>query len=158
MSRMYVATFDGVSVSVAQDLFEVVAPADAVVRIHSIDVSNEASETSEQLAIRLRRGEGTVTSGSGGSTPTPEPLSNGDPAFGGTVEANNTTAMVVGTGAIKEMGRYGYNIVGGGFSWVPTPECRIDISPSDRLVVNLPTAPGAALTMSGVIVFEEIGG
>lgn len=158
MGRMYVATFDAVSVSAVQDLFEIVAPSDAVVRIHSIDISNEVSETSEQLAIRLRRGEGAVTSGSGGSTNTPEPTSNGDPAFGGTVEINNTTPMVAGSGAIKEFGRYGYNVVGGGFSWVPTPECRIDISPGDRFVVNLPTAPTSALTMSGVVYLEEIGG
>jgi hypothetical protein len=157
MSRMYTATFEGVSVSAAQDFFELVAPADAVVRVHRIVISQDTSEVSEQAVIKLVRGEGSVTSGSGGTTPTARPASKGDSAFGGTVEANNTTKMVVGTGALMVLHREGWNFLSG-FDFHPTPEERIDISHSDRLTVELVSDPSGATTMSGTIWFEEIGG
>lgn len=157
MGRLYAAVFEGVSVSAVQDLFELQAPADASVVIHRVTVTQEVSETSEQLPIQLKRGEGSVTSGSGGATVTPTPLSKGDAAFGGVVERNNTTQLAVGTGAIKIMHREGWNVLSG-YDYRPTPEERPQISPSDYFVVSLPTAPGAALTVSGVLVFEEIGG
>jgi hypothetical protein len=154
MSRVYYAAFEGISVSAAQDLFELQAPADATVVVRRITVTNETSETSEQLAIAVKRGEGTITSGSGGGTVTPVPMSKGDPAFGGTVERNNTTKAVAGTGAIKVLHREGFNVVGSGFDW----HGEIQISPSDYAIVELIGAPASALTLSGVMVFEEIGG
>lgn len=157
MSRMYTAVFEGVSVSVAQDFFEIVAPADAAVRIHRVLITQDTSEITEQAVCKLVRGEGSVTSGSGGSTPTARPISKGDAAFGGTVEANNTTKMAVGTGALMVMHREGWNFLSG-FDFRPTPEERLDISPSDRFTVELVTAPSSAIAMSGTIVWEEIGG
>jgi len=157
MSRLYSASFEAVAVSAAQDFFEVVAPSDAVVVIHRILITQDTSEVSEQAVCRLIRGEGSVTSGSGGSSPTVNPTSKGDPAFGGTVEANNTTRMVVGSGALKVMHREGWNFLSG-FDYRPTPEERIYISPGDRITVELPTAPSGSTTMSGTILFEEIGG
>lgn len=156
MGRMYSAAFDAVAVTAAQDLFEVVAPSDACVVIHAIVVGQDTDAgdaQDEQLRIRLIRGH--ATSGSGGSSPTVAPLEFGDPAFGGTVEANNTT--VASTGTPVTMHSEPFN-VRAGFVYRPTPEERITLSPSQRLVVNLPGAPADSLTMSGTIVFEEIGG
>lgn len=158
MGRVYSAVFEGVSVSAAQDLFEVVAPTDACVKVLGCWITNDTDEVSQQLAFKIVRGEGTVTSGSGGSTPTPRPLSKGDPAFGGTVEANNTTKMVVGTGALVTLHRESANVVGSGFAYVPPAGCEPIITPGDRLTVELVNAPGAAITLSGTILFEEIGG
>jgi hypothetical protein len=45
-----------------------------------------------------------------------------------------------------------------GFHYIPTPESRIDLSPSQRLTVELLTTPLDSITMSGTIIFEEIGG
>jgi hypothetical protein len=157
MGRMYTAPFEGVAVSVAQDFFELVAPTDAVVYVHRVVITQDTSEVSEQLVCRLVRGEGTVTGGSGGSTLTPKPNAKGDPAFGGTVKANNTTKMVVGTGALSPKHREGWNVLSG-FDYHPTPEERECISPGDRITVELVTAPAASTTMSGTIVFEEVGG
>jgi hypothetical protein len=39
-----------------------------------------------------------------------------------------------------------------------TPETRPVLSPSGRLIVELQTTPADALTMSGTLYFEEIGG
>jgi len=150
MGRMYVGVFEQVSVSAIQDLFELNAPADAAVIVHRILITQSAGETSEQLPILIHRAS---TSGSGGTTPTASPLEVGSPAFGGTVEANNTSQGTEGTFIHAE----GFNVLNG-FDFHPTPECRPVISPSGRLVVELQAAPAAALTMNGIILFEEVGG
>jgi len=153
MGRMYSTVFEEVAVTAAQDLFEINAPADAVVVLHSCIVtqSSDAGDAEdEQLSIIFHLGS---TSGSGGSLPTEHPLELGSPAFGGTVEVNNTSQSTEGSILHAEA----FN-VRAGFYYRPTPEERIVISPSDRLIIELQTAPADSLTMSGTIIFEEIGG
>ena len=150
MGRVYSAVFEGVSVSVAQDLFELNAPADAAVRLLAVHITQDTSETSEQLPFTIKR---VATSGSIGSIPTARPMQVGDPAFGGTVEANNTTRG----GTPTTIRRRSENVLAG-VHWIFPLGQEIYLSPSGILVVGLETAPGAALTMSGEIVFEEIGG
>jgi len=156
MGRMYTATFSAVAVTAQQDLFEIVAPSDAVVILHGLYLSQssdvgDAAEELLQVAIK----SGATTSGSGGSAVTPAPLALGDAAFGGTVEANNTTKA--STGTIVTHHKESFNIRTG-LAYVPTPEARKVLSPSARLTVELMTTPGDSLTMDGTIVFEEIGG
>lgn len=155
MGRMYSASFSGVSVSAAQDLFELAAAAGVAVVIHEVHISQDASETSEQLPFTIKRIPATVTSGSGGSTPTPRKMAPGDAAAASTVEANNTT-RATSSGTIETIRRMSENILNG-FHIVCTPETRIVVPPSGTIVVGLETAPGAALTMSGELIFEEIG-
>lgn len=153
MGRMYSASFAAVAVTVAQDLFEIVAPADSSVIIHGVSISQDTEygdAQSEQLRVKVHRAS---TSGSGGSTPTASPLSVGDAAFGGTVESNNTTQGTEGTILHVEA----FNVMAGLIIWLP-PECRWVISPSGRLVIELETAPADSTTMSGTVYFEEIGG
>lgn len=153
MGRVYSASFEEVAVTAAQDLFEVVAPADASVVIHSIVItqSSDAGDAqAEMLPILIHRGTAT---GSGGSSPTPSPLQLGDAAFGGTCEANNTSQSVEGTFLHAEA----FNVQIG-FYYLPPPEDRPVISPSALFIVELQAAPDDSLTMNGTIVFEEVGG
>ena len=160
MGRVYTAEFNGVAVTAQQDLFELVAPADAVLLIHELFISQlteVADAAEEMLLLTMVRGEGSVTSGSGGSTPTARPRQKGDAAFGGTIEANNTTQMVVGSGALVNLYAWDWNVR------IPleriwTPETRPVITPSDRVTVDLGTTPADSITMSGTITFEELGG
>lgn len=150
---MYSVVFEEVAVTAVQDFFELVAAADSVVVLHSVAItqSSDAGDSSdEQLSIIFHLGS---TSGSGGLTPTAQPLMLGDAAFGGTPETNNTTQSTEGTILHGEA----FNIRNG-FLYLPTPETRITISPSDRLIIELQTAPADSLTMSGTAVIEEIGG
>jgi hypothetical protein len=149
MGRMYSVVFEQVSVTVAQDLFEINAPSDAIVVVHSVEITQSSDTDSEQLNILVHRGS---TSGSGGSTPTPSPLEASDAAFGGTAETNNTSQSTEGTQIYSAC----FNVLNG-FFWCPTPECRPVIPPSGRLIVELQTAPGDVLTMSGSMLIEEIG-
>ena len=153
MGRMYSATFEEVAVTVVQDLFQILAPADSVVVLHGLVISQSSDagdSESEQLNILIHRGS---TDGSGGSLPTPTPLHLGDAAAGTVVEANNTTQGTEGTFIHSES----FNVMAGLQIWW-TPETRPIISPSDLLHIELQTAPADSLTMSGVIYFEEIGG
>ena len=79
-------------------------------------------------------------------------IRGGNPV-GGTIEANNTTQSTEGNQLHAEC----FNIMAGLAIWWP-PECRIVISPSDRLIIELQTAPADSLTMSGTVYIEEIGG
>lgn len=153
MGLMYTATFEEVAVTAAQDFFEVVAPSDAAVIIHEcrISQSSDAGDSaSEQLNILVHRGS---TSGSGGSSLTPRPLQVGFPAAGSTVEANNTTQSTEGNQVLADC----FNVMAG-WLWTPTPEARPVLSPSGRINIELQTTPADSLTMSGTIIFEEVGG
>lgn len=153
MGRIYTSNFEKVAVSAVQDLFEIVAPSDAVVRIlgWTIGQSSDAGDAeSEQLNVLLHRGS---TSGSGGSSVTPSPNELGDAAFGGTTEANNTTP---GTEGVFLDARC-FNVMAG-IEVIYTPENYKTMSPSGRIILLLQDAPVDALTMNGSITFEEIGG
>lgn len=161
MGMRYAAVFEDVAVSAAQDLFEITAPTDAAVIVHSVRVgqsSDFGDAAAEGLSISMVRGEAT-TSGSGGSTVTPAPLEAGFAAAGSTVEANNTTKQTVGSpaGTLTVLYNDAFNVQVG-FLYQPVPEERPIISPGDLFTVELVGAPTDALTMSGTIVFEEIGG
>ena len=153
MGRIYSATFEEVAVSAAQDLFELVAPADLSVLIHGFvfsQSSDAGDSASEQLNVLVHRAS---ASGSGGSTPTPAPMHISTTASTVTVEANNTSQGTEGTILYAEC----FNVMAGLQVWFP-PECRPCISPSGRVVIELQTAPADELTMSGTVFFEEIGG
>ena len=153
MGGMYSCVFEEVAVTAVQDLFEINASADAVVVLHSVIVtqSSDAGDSAdEQLSCLFHLGS---TSGSAGSTITPAPLSIGDAVFSGTCEVNNTSQSSEGTKLHAEA----FNIRGGLY-YRPTPEERITLTPSDRLIIELQTAPADSLTMSGTAIIEEIGG
>lgn len=160
MARRYTAVFKEVAVTAAQDLFEIAAPADAIVRVLNWTLSQKTETgdaAEEMLTITTNRGVGSVTSGSGGASVTPQPIEDGDAAFGGTVERNNTTIMAVGTGTLEELEVHSWN-VRVPYQKIYTPEeCPI-ISPSNRWTLECETAPADSITMSGTITFEEIGG
>ncbi len=161
MGQVYSASFAGVTVLAGapgiQDLFQIVPPADAIIVIHSITIGQESDagdSEAEMLRVNLSKTDLTVN-GSGGSTLTPVGHERGFAAAGAIVEANNTTLSTVQT----LMQALPFNVQAGLF-YQPTPEERIILSADilDGFVVNLPVGPADDLTMSGVIVFEEIGG
>lgn len=140
---------DGVSVSAAKDLLRLSAPADGVVVIHEVTVTQEASETSEQVAIQLMRAS---TDGTG-TAATPRALESGSPVFGGTAVINLTVDSTAGDILRREAA----NLLSG-YKYLPTPELRPVISPSGRFVVRLEDAPAAARVMTVEVILEEIGG
>lgn len=152
----YAIPIEGVASPAAEfDAFEYVAPADAAVKIHRVMVaqsSDYGDAAAEGLMMRIITGYS--TSGSGGSTPTPSPLQKGFAAAGGTAETMNTTVASTGSPITKHSEAFNAQI---GVDYRPTPEERIVVSPSERVVVRI-SAPADALTIAGVMIVEEIGG
>jgi hypothetical protein len=150
---MYTAVFEEIATTTVLDFFEVVAPSDAAVIIHGWGISQSTEfgdAASEQITILVHRGTAT---GSGGTTVTASPHAVGDAAFGGTVEANNTTQSVEGT----FLGAYNFNVMAG-IEVIYTPETRPVVSPSGLFIIELQLAPDDSTTFSGHVEFEEIGG
>ena len=158
MGRKYVANFAAVAITAAQDLFEVAAPSTAPVIIHGWEVlqtSDLGDAAEEVLRVETVRGVGSTTTGSGGSTTSPQPIDDGDSAVGSTVKANNTTRMVAGSGSLENLEQHGWNVRVPMIMLYP-PELRPVIKPSARWTLSVPTAPADSLTCSGTVWFEEL--
>jgi hypothetical protein len=151
---MYTAVIDATAVAAICEIFFIKSPADAVTRIHEIFISQDTSETSEQLPLNIFR---TATDQAAkGAANTPTPLSAGDAAYGGTVRTNILAAETLATETTMLM-RQSMNALNG-WHILPTPECRIDISPGTGVCIKIDVVPAASLPISGYVTFEEIGG
>lgn len=155
MGRIYYAMFDSVAVAAAQDLFEITPADDKPVRLLWVRVTNLVSETSEQLRFRIKRLPATLTSGSGGSSPTIQKQVSSDATASFGAEANNTTPATT-NGTAQVLWSEGQNVLTG-FDVLFTPETAPIFVQGEALIVDLPTAPSASINMSGVICVEELG-
>lgn len=160
MPRAYVVTFDAVSVSAAQDLFEIAPADDKPVKIAGLVLSNvggtaDAGDAQEEL-LRLAIIRGTSTSGSGGSSFTPLSLNATAQAAGFAAEINNTTPSSSGTAA--NLFTDGWNVRMPYQVFFPEelmPEC--SQANGVLLTVKLVTAPADAISVSGTLFVLENG-
>lgn len=158
MGRIYQVPIPFVAATTQIDFFELTAAAEKKCLIHEIFISNStevADAQEEQLTVKLKRASGSVTSGSGGTAPTPVPINPDDAASGLTAEVNNTTKLVVGTGAITDERLYSWN-VRMPLHLIFTPETRPMIKGGEKKVLELTTTPADAITMGGHVIVEEL--
>lgn len=151
--HIYTASFSAVTVTLLQDLFQLLASATVPIRILSVRIgqSSDAGDAqAEMLAIRLSRSDMTVN-GSGGTTATPALHSPGSSAAATVAEVNNTTLSTVQTIIVSDA----FNVQAG-WLYLPTPDEIITILPTEGFIVNLPVGPADPLTTSGSVTFEEI--
>ena len=152
---VYTAPFSAISVSAAQDLWELLAHASSRVRIREIrfgQYSDAGSVEAELLAVTFRTGA--TVSGSGGSTITPTNVSRltGGMTAVTVVERNNTTQAGTSDTLIWADA---WNVQAP-FLYLPAEDDqRFIIEKETRFVVTL-SAPADAITMNGTITFEEI--
>jgi len=156
MARTYTVVFEKVSVSATQDLIEIIGGAGKVVRILQLDLAcvDNTPPTAQLLALRVSMLTATVTSGSGGSSPTPRPLDLGDAAATFTAKVNCTTPATTSGGAkttLWEGGTHLYASFSYAFQKPPI------VGPTMCGVFELITTPGATITLSGTATVEEIG-
>ena len=137
----------------AEDILELVAPSNAVWVVEEADLAESAAETAMQNILQWIKGF--TTSGSGGSSVTPQKYQTGDGSIGGTVERNNTTVATTGTAVTLPCKGFDNR---NGFLWVPKPKYPIVLSPSERLVLRQPVGPGATWTVAGFVNVRQIGG
>ena len=153
MGRVYTAS-DSATVSTAVDVFEVVAPSDAAVAILNFAIgqtSDYGDSEAEGTHVRFMRGH--TSSGSGGSVVSPIPMSTGDVAFGGSCEAANTTLASGGVAFTVAMLPWNLAIMAEYF-----PEKPIILSPGQRMVMRIESAPADAIDIVATVMLEEIGG
>lgn len=158
MGRMYTTQTAAVAVTTAVDLWEILAATAKPIRIHgwSIAQTTDLGDAQEEVLRLIEvRGVGSVTSGSGGSSPTVHPIDDNDAAVGATVEANNTTRMATGTGTLETLSERGWNIRIP-LEMIYTPEMRPRVNPGDRWTLAIGAAPADSVTISTSITFEEI--
>lgn len=157
MARVYTVSFENVTVSAAQDLFELTPADDKPIELLGLYLSNvggtaDAGDAQEEL-LRLLVRRGYTTSGSGGSAPTPAPLDPNDAAAGFTAEVNNTTVATTGTTA--DLHADGWN-VRVPYQVVWPPEMRPKASQANTtIVVRLVGAPADGIAMSGTLYVKE---
>lgn len=152
--RVYSVEFANVAVSAVQDLLTVFTGAGKAVKLHSLVIGQITGATVANLQVSLKRLPATVTAGSGGTTPIPQPANPGDAAPTVTAAANNTTRSTT-SGTAATLVADVFNTING-YLWMPPPEDRPVIGLASAAVVSLDSAPSAAMTMSGTLVFEEL--
>lgn len=154
MSRPYVIQFNNISVSAAQDLFNIAATGSMAFVLYQFELNSESSSTAAELRVVLKRLTATVTNGSGGASATISPLSSTDAAATITGRTNDTTRATT-TGSTTNLFPFGWNVLNG-LLFVPPPELRPTFAPNQNLLIGLETAPGSATTMDGYVVIEEL--
>lgn len=157
VGRVYQSEITGIAVTTAIEFFHIQCPADSVVFIEEVSITQDTSETSEQLVLQMFRTADDESAT--GTANTPAPLEVGDPAFGGTVRTNLAAGSSTKTTGLK---REGQNVLNG-WLWKGSYEEPLAIlSPTagtaGRLTIGLVNAPGASMTFSATLKFREIGG
>jgi len=155
---IYVATFEDIAITAAQDLFEIVAPSNSRVVIREFEIGQESDEgdaQAEMLGLKIIRGY--TSAGSGGAAVTPYPVApwSGAATAGSTVKRNNTT--IASGGTPKLMRATAWNVMGGYRYYPGFRGERIMLDAGERCVFRLPNAPIDSLTCHATLVFEELG-
>lgn len=153
MGRMYISPLAGVATDAITDVLYIKPPAGATVIVHEISITQDASETSEQLPLQLHRTS--TDNAAAGTGVTPAPLDERDAAAEATVRRSITGGSLSTETTV--LWRKGQNILAG-WEWMPTPEGRIVLGPGGNgLSIKLPVAPAASINLSGYVIHEEIG-
>lgn len=142
------------AVTTAKTLLYIEVPADAVVEILSARITCQDEDTSEQIMAELNRIAtlGTPTA----TTITAKPTEEGSAAFGGTCKSNVTASEPTYDGESDAIASGGANKLGG-WEYVPLPEERPIIAPSDDVGLRLIDAVANSSDLTAEIVFREIG-
>lgn len=163
MPRMYTVELNNVSYTAANgdyDYFELNPAADVPIRIAGLFLGQETNESDanedfSRIAI-LRFTGATLTTGTGGSSPTPRPVNSGDAAAGFTAKTSNT-AVATTSGTSVRMHSDTFNIRTGYQMWWP-PECRFSCpgTTDSVLIIRQESTLDASTTMSGTVYVEEM--
>jgi hypothetical protein len=152
--RLYTISFADVAVSATQDLINITATANMAFKLWRIELGQKTLTTWEAKGILVKRFPASVTAGSGGSAGNVRKMNNGDAAATVTARINDTTAMTT-SGTAETILARDWEFLNG-FIWVPLPDERPVIAPSQGLNINLVTAPSTLMTASGFAVIEEL--
>lgn len=156
MGRIYSVTHQGTMTNAGGDvdLIEVLPADDKPCRLRGFSLSqiSEVGDAAEEgLRISVIRLPATVTSGSGGSAPTPAPQDSADVAAGFAAETGNTTVATT-SGTAVTLGEFGWNERISPFDfWYPDRDFCPKVKQGEGLVVRQQTT--AADDYTGCFTF-----
>lgn len=138
-SGAYTVVRSNVSTTTAITVIQVATPSTAAIDIVRAWGGQSSSTTSTATALGLikKTGAASVTSR------TPDPLTDGMQASKcvGGASATGITATSEGTDATNYLWNEGFNIVGNGVLYLPVPEERIGVGPSEFIALKHSVAP-----------------
>ena len=149
MGLMYSILMDAIVITGAKDFISVTMPADVCAILHELNITQEASETSDTGAIEIALASGVA--GAGTATTPRALMEQNTLAFGGTVLTNLTTDETKG----NILMRRGWNVLTP-FKWLPTPRGQIEIGGQSIFVVHSDVAITSA-TVTAELILERIG-
>ncbi len=155
MGRRYAITTTNVAASAVQDLLAAYAGAAMAFEVIGYEIGQVSSTTAQMAKHRLIRLPATVTSGSGGSAPTPRKHLKGDAAATATARANDTVQATTG-GTAEVLHSADLNTALGYQFFYPSKADRPVIGLSDAVVLSLDTALSPALNLSATLWIEEL--
>ncbi len=151
--RIYTIRATPTAVSSPVDFLEIAPGSNRPLILHKVVISPTQSETNQQVQATVRTLPATLTSGSGGSTPTIHKKNESDAAGSMTVEAFNTTrATSSGTAAYHCDEGFPSQ---GGFEYLPDISERPIIKNGEALVVGIEETLSGAI-VGGYAVVEEL--
>ncbi len=150
MARTYSIDTTIAALSTAKDILRLSAPSTGVVELIRVEVTQDASETSEQLPLSIFRAS---TAGTGTSR-TARPYEVLDPAFSGSAVSDLSADTTKSPS--EPLWTSAQNVLAG-WLYHPVPDERIVIPPSGSIAIRLEAAPAAALATRIVCTFKEIG-
>jgi|ERR1700733_7999132 len=151
MARVYTFSVVASSVSVAQDLMAIYTGARSF-KLHWITIGQTTAASVGNLPISIKRIGGTLTNGSGGTTPTGVPVEPNDAAATVTAHANDTT-QASGTTTVV-LARDGYNVVNG-YLFQPPESDRPVFAPGEICVLSLDSGVSPAQNTLITLCGEE---
>lgn len=154
MSGVYSVVFNAVSVSLTQDLFQIVASSTKPAVILGYDLSQitDHGDTAEEiLTVAVKSGQ--TTTGSGGGTPTPVPTDSTATAAGFVALTNNTTKASAGTIVTHHVTAWNTRMP---LQVLFTQEQQLVMVASRRATIEI-TAPAGARSCNGTLWVQEIG-
>lgn len=156
MGRFYSIPISSVAspATAAFDAFEIISPAGKGFILHEVVLAQDTDTDSEQVNITIKRATGSYSSGSGGSSTTPQKHNTADPSANISAETMNTTQAGAGTGALTTLQEDAANVLSG-WHYLPTPECRLQFIASEACVISI-GAHADAFDVCGYAVIEEV--
>ncbi len=154
MRGVYEATISIAALATNETMMYITVPANKVVEILSIEVTNATNETNEQAEVTFSKisslGSPTAT------TITPTKAEQGDQAASSTVKGHVTgSEPTYASGPAIEFGRKGFATLAG-YSYAPVPEERPILAGGDSWGLKLVTTISAIQALC-VLRFRELG-
>lgn len=123
-----------------------------LIRAKIMQSSEESSTEAEEVQVAVKRGSGSYTSATAGSSATVTKGQTGDPSHGlATTTRNNKGQASAGSGALETIEAGTWNVLAGEWEFTPTPELMFPIGPSQGVILSIDEAPADGMTARALL-------